>query len=293
MQGGEKHVAFTRILHRTTPDELMNEIETFRADPIQPECDTWCEYPVSDRANAVQQFFLAAKKTPSMIKAQWLYMIESDYVFIKPLELPPPQHAQRGMAWIFPFGYINPLANPQLMKRLYDGNVKDIPGTGPAPVLMKREDWELITPEWERLSAVIEADDEMKRALGWVREMYAFSTSLAVHKLQVDIQPPPYSKFIAQLPIDGGLGDAHAFHYTQCTIYKTILDKKIVWGYDKRFFVSKENATKVPFIDMPPKYEAGKFMFVEGTVVDEKRHEAIALMIGQMNKGIATLKDLS
>jgi hydroxyproline O-arabinosyltransferase len=78
MPGGERHVAFTRILHRTQPDALMDEMPTFRADPLQPACDEWCEYPVSDRANAVRQFFEAAAKNTSMIKAKWLYMIESE-----------------------------------------------------------------------------------------------------------------------------------------------------------------------------------------------------------------------
>jgi hypothetical protein len=78
MPGGERHVAFTRILHRTKPDQLMGEIETFRADPLQPSCDDWCEYPVSDRGNAVRQFFDAAAKEPSMIRvgvcrAPWLH----------------------------------------------------------------------------------------------------------------------------------------------------------------------------------------------------------------------------
>lgn len=36
-------MAFTRILHRTQADHasLMEEIETFRADPLQPKCDNW------------------------------------------------------------------------------------------------------------------------------------------------------------------------------------------------------------------------------------------------------------
>lgn len=41
MSGGARHVAFTRILHRTKADALMGEIETFRADPLQPACDDW------------------------------------------------------------------------------------------------------------------------------------------------------------------------------------------------------------------------------------------------------------
>ena len=88
MPGGERHVAFTRILHRTKPDALMGEVDTFRAEPLQPKCDDWCDYPVSDRGNAVVQFFQAAEKDPGLIKGEWIYMVESDYVFMKPLPLP-------------------------------------------------------------------------------------------------------------------------------------------------------------------------------------------------------------
>ena len=87
MPGGDGHVGFTRILHRTTNDELMDEIPTFRADPVQPECDVWCEYPVSDRANAVRQFLDAARQNTSLLQADWIYMIESEYVIIKEFEM--------------------------------------------------------------------------------------------------------------------------------------------------------------------------------------------------------------
>lgn len=36
-----------------------------------------------------------------------------------------------------------------------------------------------------------------------------------------------------QLPIDESLGKAHAFHYTQCTIWKTLEGDKDVWAFDK------------------------------------------------------------
>lgn len=210
-------MAFTRILHRTKPDELMDEIPTFRADPLQPECDEWCEYPVSDRANAVQQFFDAAKADPSLIQAPWLYMIESDYVFMKPLQ-PPPANAGPGQAWGYPFDYIQPTRFPTEVEKLYPkslGPVGDVPNSGPAPVLMLREDWERVTPDWERLAAVIEADEGLKKKLGWVREMYGFSAALAIHKIDIDLTDSPAGRFIVQLPIDDALGEAHAFHYTQ------------------------------------------------------------------------------
>lgn len=56
MPGGEKLVAFTRILHRSKPDVLVEEIPTFRANPLTPKCDIWCEFPVADRPDAVDQW---------------------------------------------------------------------------------------------------------------------------------------------------------------------------------------------------------------------------------------------
>ena len=297
MPGGDRFVAFTRILHRTKPDELMEEIPTFRAEPLQPECDSWCEYPVSDRANAVHQFFDAAKLDPSMIKAPWLYMIESDYVFMKPLQLPPPTaDATAKVAWAFPFDYINPMRYIQDMEALWpQAELDSIPNTGPAPLLMSKDDWVRVTPEWERLAARIESDAGMKQRLGWVREMYGFSIALAKNGIKVELKPPGQSLLIAQLPMDKGLGQAHAFHYTQCTIYKTADGDNAdnVWGYDKRFYVKEEEALLVPRIVEPPStFEAGKWIFVEGDPVTKEKHDGVTAMIQQMNRGIDTLRDL-
>jgi hypothetical protein len=37
-----------------------------------------------------------------------------------------------------------------------------------------------VIPDWERLTAHIEADKESKDKLGWVREMYGFSIAVAL-----------------------------------------------------------------------------------------------------------------
>lgn len=237
MPGGSRHVAFTRILHRTKDDELMDEIPTFRADPLQPKCDDWCDYPVSDRANAVRQFFEAAKKNPDMIKANWLYMIESDYVFMKPLQ-PPPSKADDTVAWGFPFDYIRPQQRATDMRKLFPeemGPVSKIPGTGPAPFVMTRAAWERVTLDWERLTAEIESDNGLKSSLGWVREMYAFSVALAVHNITVDLSPGGKNMFISQLPLDSSLGEAHAYHYTQVRLFVTLC----FWFFGLKICASK------------------------------------------------------
>lgn len=63
------------------------QIPTFRADPLQPACDTWCEFPVADRANAVAQWLAAVLKDPSMLKGAWVLMLETDYVWRMPVQV--------------------------------------------------------------------------------------------------------------------------------------------------------------------------------------------------------------
>lgn len=68
------------------------------------------------------------------------------------------------------------------MRSLYPeelGPLQRVQATGPAPVLMRFSEWLRVTPEWEALTAQIEADAAAKEKLGWVREMYAFSIACA------------------------------------------------------------------------------------------------------------------
>ena len=85
----------------------VQEIPTYHAMPLTPQCDTWCEFPVADRPNAVHQFFRAAAGDPALIKAPWLLMIETDYVWMAPLQgVPRAETGESG--WAFPYGYISP-----------------------------------------------------------------------------------------------------------------------------------------------------------------------------------------
>lgn len=121
------------------------------------------------------QFLRAAQKDPTMIKvgcrwmspitcscnevsnvskidscivvpqAPWLLMIETDYVWMKPLQAPPAENpSSRPMA--YPFNYIVPSA-PALegvMRKMYPaelGPLSNVHGTGPAPVMMHFDEW--------------------------------------------------------------------------------------------------------------------------------------------------------
>lgn len=48
------------------------------------------------------------------------------------------------------------------------GDTNLIPGTGPAPVLLRVEELRKVTPDWERLTNYIEANKNVKEALGVV-----------------------------------------------------------------------------------------------------------------------------
>ena len=79
------------------------------------------------------------------MQAPWLLMIETDYVWIRPLQAPAAQDpGARAMA--FPFSYIAP-QTPSIegvMRKMYPadrGAIADVPGTGPAPVLMRFQEW--------------------------------------------------------------------------------------------------------------------------------------------------------
>eukprot|EP01026_Neomeris_dumetosa_P046773 TRINITY_DN39953_c0_g1_i2.p2 TRINITY_DN39953_c0_g1~~TRINITY_DN39953_c0_g1_i2.p2 ORF type:complete len:413 (+),score=57.01 TRINITY_DN39953_c0_g1_i2:43-1281(+) len=297
MEGGERLVAFTRILHRTQDDVAVDEIPSWRADPLTPKCDHWCEFPVSDRPNAVVQFIQAAKKDPSLIKAPWLLLIETDYVWIKPLESPGEASDPSVQPQSFLFGYINPTypSLKQQIRKLYpesEGGLEKVPRTGPAPVLLRVRELEKVAPEWERLTAQIEADKELKDALGWVREMYAFSCAAALTGINLKTAEVPETILIAQPPADVRSGRASLLHYTWGSIYKTS-EGGTVWKFDKRDWTDAKYALKLPKFDEPPENIDG-LKLQDGKKVTKEMNDLLRVMIQQFNivsKDLPTLKE--
>ena len=55
----------------------------------------------------------------------------------------------------------------QLQKLFGPGkNISNVPASGPAPVLLRLDDWFVLVPEYEELSARMEADTVMTNKLG-------------------------------------------------------------------------------------------------------------------------------
>ncbi|PNW78775.1 hypothetical protein CHLRE_09g389763v5 [Chlamydomonas reinhardtii] len=295
MPGGERLVALTRILHRTTPDEVMDEIPTFIAQPLQPDCDKWCWFPVADRANAMQQFIDAAEKDPSMLKAPWLLLLETDYVWMKPLPDPGDAYDRSVPGWSFGFDYIAPsipIIVKLLKERCPDCDPKDVPNSGPAPVLARFSDFKAATPIWEDLSKWIETHEEAKKQLGWVREMYAWDIGVAANKLNIKNLPPPSSPLISQPPHDRAIGNASMYHYTWGSIYKRPGVEKEIWMFDKRTYTAYEHQLKLPLIPMPPEWSEG-ITLQDGLGVTKELHGTVVDMISRMNEAIKQLPDLT
>ncbi|KAL4451270.1 hypothetical protein ABPG77_009342 [Micractinium sp. CCAP 211/92] len=289
--GGEKMVAFTRILHRTTDDALSTKLDTFRANPLHPECDGWCDYPVADRPNAVRQYLQAAKADPSLIKAPWLYMIETDFVFVKPIQAPLAESSGRSVA--FPYGYIQPTypTIEGVMRKLYPaelGPLTDVPNTGCSPTLLRIDEWQRVTPVWESITAKIEGDEEIKKALEWVREMYAFSVACALEKIPLDLKEPPESITMIQPPADHRLGKAHLMHYTWGSVFNAPNGTK-VWEFDKRYYTEPKHEKTLPKLPVPPPFEEG-WKLQDGVAITKDLYDTLVLMINTMNAGIDLVK---
>ncbi|KAL4424219.1 hypothetical protein ABPG75_001520 [Micractinium tetrahymenae] len=300
MPGGEKMAAFTRILHRVADDALVPGVPTWRVPPVRPECGGGevgrpCKYVVVERPTAVRKFLAAARKQPSLIKAPWMYLIETDFVFVKPIQAPgPAESAVRSL--FFLYSYIAPQSPglKAILRRIYPpglGPLSAIPRTGPSPVLARVAEWLKVADRWEGISEQIENDTEAVDKLGWVREMYAFSIAAAVERLPLAVTAPPSGPLIAQLPADDALGAAHAFHYTWGPRFFWAGNHSLVWKFEKRELTGDHVEAQLPKVPLPPPFQpnvwtrrwernpnAGPFT--------KQLYDAIVQMVTAINAGI-------
>ena len=163
MPGGEAMRHFTRVLHRSRADILMDEVPTVRVHPRSDgECDEWCDFPVKDRPNAIKRWL----ETDDARRGEWILLVETDYVFFKPIPM-PPQDSRTSYA--FHFEYINtryPRLPPLWRELGYEGNIDDIPCSGPAPVLMRFEDFGRVADGWQVYTHAIEDSEKVRRCQG-------------------------------------------------------------------------------------------------------------------------------
>eukprot|EP00257_Ricinus_communis_P013351 XP_015570769.1 hydroxyproline O-arabinosyltransferase 3 isoform X2 [Ricinus communis] len=173
---------FTRILHSGNPDNLMDEIPTFVVDPLPAGLDRG--YIVLNRPWAFVQWLKKAT-----IEEEYILMAEPDHIFINPL----PNLAHGGYPAAFPFFYIKPAENENIVRKFYPaekGPVTNVDPIGNSPVIIKKELLEKIAPTWMNVSLKMKNDQETDKTFGWVLEILSFAWCAAHSSERLHVTAP-------------------------------------------------------------------------------------------------------
>ncbi|XP_076953017.1 hydroxyproline O-arabinosyltransferase 1-like [Bidens hawaiensis] len=219
---------FTRILHSGKPDKFMDEIPTFVAQPLPEGTDKG--YIVLNRPWAFVQWLQQAD-----IKEDYIFMSEPDHIIVKPI----PNLSRDGLGAAFPFFYIEPKENKQLLRKFFPENkgpITNIDPIGNSPVIIGKKSLKKIAPTWMNMSLAMKTDPEADKAFGWVLEMYAYAVASALH----DVGNILYKDFMLQPPWDTEIDDKFIIHYTYGCDYDmqgNFMPGKIgEWRFDKRSY---------------------------------------------------------
>ncbi|PIA60186.1 hypothetical protein AQUCO_00400815v1 [Aquilegia coerulea] len=228
---GSEMGGFTRVLHSGRADDLMDEIPTYVVDPLPAGLDRG--YVVLNRPWAFVQWLEKAN-----IKEEYILMAEPDHVFVNPL----PNLARGGYPAAFPFFYIKPDKNENIIRKYYPeekGPVTNIDPIGNSPVIIKKSVLEKIAPTWMNISIKMKNDPETDKTFGWVLEMYGYAVASALHGVQHILR----KDFMLQPPWDHDVGKKFIIHYTYGCDYslkgELTYGKIGEWRFDKRSFLDR------------------------------------------------------
>ena len=230
---GTTFSAFTRILHTGEPDELMDIFPTVVV-PKGPKPDEGA--PPIQRPPALIAWMELAPP-----KEEYVLMLEPDHIIVRPV---PLGDVARGHAAAYFFSYVNfedhlEAFTPHLERA--GCPLDKAARTGNSPSLMHVDDLRAVAPGWRDISIALHDDLAVRKAVGWVGEMYGFA--LAVCQAGLDIRLRE-KEFMLHPPFDTELGDASIIHYTYpnelfrngSVANPTTVPKELrVWAFDKRY----------------------------------------------------------
>jgi hypothetical protein len=282
---------FTRVLHRGSDDDLMTEVPTQRFAPARPACDTYCDFPVSDRSVALAQWAL----TPDAARCSHVMMVETDYLFVRAV----PRHIlpTDGHAVGFHFGYIIPTdaKTAHITRRFFPesmGPLDAVAQTGNAPQLLTAGDFRRIMPAWVAMQRRIDADADAVREYNWVRDMYGYSFAAAECGIRHHVPLVPFNPLMVQPPADVVLGDAAILHYTWGPIVSR--DGTVLWSFDKRSYAGGQGAAgpvKLERLAIPPEWTPGMRLQANETVTPSGM-ALMALLVDTFNAAVDSLPEL-
>ena len=180
-------------------------------------------------------------------------------------------------------------------KKIVD--TKKILASGPAPTLIYLDSLNRLIDDYIVITEEIEKDEDAKKKLGWVREMYAYSIAAATSNVKHIVEEPRKTMLISQPPADDDLYEASMYHYTWGARYVRGKDKSsIAWDWDKRPYIDvkhvREPGKYMP--PMPPESieEGGDLKLLDGTLVTSKLNDVMRDLIGTMRNAIQRLDTL-
>eukprot|EP00879_Flechtneria_rotunda_P031166 GHRR01034020.1.p1 GENE.GHRR01034020.1~~GHRR01034020.1.p1 ORF type:complete len:303 (+),score=76.00 GHRR01034020.1:478-1386(+) len=234
---------FTRLLHSGQPDDLMDEVPTYVAQPLPESVVAHEYYPVLNRPYALLQWVQQAN-----IPEEYVLMSEPDHIFLQPI----PNFMQRDdRPAAFPFFYIEPHKDENLptVAKFVPGHTitkadaETIAPIGNSPTFLSMKQMRELMPIWHNMSVEIFKDKEANQKWGWVQEMYAFTISLYVIGVRhVDL----ILHLMAQPPWDSKMTMGHnksyyICHYTYGNDYsedgRHTPGKYGFWRFDKRTYI--------------------------------------------------------
>lgn len=227
---------FTRLLHTGQPDDLMNEIPTWVAQPLPPEHPDH-GYIVLNRPYALLQWVKAVT-----IPEKYVLMSEPDHLWLKPM----PNLMKGENPAAFPFFYIEPAKKEYrsivetFLGPLTTKEAEQIAPIGNAPTMMSWEDMKRVMPHFFNLSISVHNDPAASKEWGWVQEMYAFTLSCykaGIRNIGLHL------KMMSQPPWDEKLEPYYILHYTYGMDYTLAGEftpgKYGEWRFDKRSYAGK------------------------------------------------------
>ncbi|KAF9613334.1 hypothetical protein IFM89_007063 [Coptis chinensis] len=217
---------FTRILHSGKPDNFMDEMPTFVAQPLPAGMDQ----AVLNRPWAFVQWLKQAD-----IKEDYILMSEPDHIIVKPI----PNLSRNGLGAAFHFSYIQPNKYESALRKFFpeeEGPITNIDPIGNSPVIVAKASLKMIAPTWMNVSLAMKKDPEADKAFGWVLEMYAYAVASALHGVSNIL----YKDFMIQPPWDTEVGKTFIIHYTYGCDYdlkgNLTYGKIGEWRFDKRSY---------------------------------------------------------